>query len=143
MDVLKEQVLYEVAQSIKKLAYTYAPKRTHNLARDIQIFDEHIKQGWVEVGNSRLASYAVFVHSGTGIYGKHKRRIKPKNKKALRTPFGIFKSVKGQRANPYLQKALDHYTNSGALQKDLKRAQKLIAQEIKKKLLDHNLTSRA
>lgn len=47
------------------------------------------------------------MHEGTGIYGKRKKRIKPKKAKALNTPFGYFKSIAGQKAFPYLSDATE------------------------------------
>ncbi len=63
------------------------------------------KRGRVVVG----APYAEYVTRGTGIYGPEKRPIKPKNKKALywsgaRHPV---KSVKGQRPNPFDERAIE------------------------------------
>jgi len=57
------------------------------------------------------ASYAEFVHEGTGIYGPKKRPIVPIRAKALHwggTPGVFAKSVKGMRARPFLRKAIDN-----------------------------------
>jgi hypothetical protein len=87
----------------------------------------------VEVGNTASVSYAPHVHYGTGIYGKYKKPIVLKEKKALKTPYGVFKSVKGQKPNPYLDKALQDYRNSGKLDETLREA----GQEITKAIADN------
>ncbi len=68
----------------------------------------------VEVGIDPMelsgeVNYAPFVHFGTGIYGAGKRRIKPRNSKGLNTPFGVFRSVRGQRANPFFDRTIEKY----------------------------------
>ncbi|GHV59026.1 hypothetical protein FACS1894103_1590 [Campylobacterota bacterium] len=102
------------------------------LYEDIEVFDDHINEGFVEVGNSKNAPYAKWVHGGTGIYGQYKTPIVPKHKKALKTPYGIRKSVKGQKANPYLDKALDDYIGAGKLEQELDKFGKRICNDIVK-----------
>jgi hypothetical protein len=51
---------------------------------------------------SRIARY---IHDGTGLYGPKKRKITPVTKKALRTPYGPRKSIKGMRPRPYMRDA--------------------------------------
>ncbi len=55
--------------------------------------------------------YAIYVHEGTGIYGKNKRPITPKNK-----PYLVFKingkwirtkKVMGQKPNPFVQRTAE------------------------------------
>ncbi len=55
------------------------------------------------------APYAEYVYRGTGIYGPHGRPIVPASKKALYGP-GLahpFRSVKGQRPNPFIDRAAE------------------------------------
>ncbi len=101
----EQKFLFRVASEVKRKAKLLAPYDTRNLRRDIQVFDDNINRGEVEIGNTLLAPYAPYVHEGTGIYGKHKRRIAPKHKKALKTPYGLKKSVAGQKGQPYLLNA--------------------------------------
>ena len=76
------------------------------------------------------------MHYGTGLYGPKKRRIKAKNKQALKTPYGIFKSVAGAKAQPYLQEALDDYIRSGQLNKLLDKEAKAMMKDLTVKLDD-------
>jgi hypothetical protein len=125
-----EKLLFRVGSEVANEAKDIAPYQKGNLKRDIQVFDEHIGKGEVSIGNSLLVEYAPFVHEGTGLYGKHKRKIIPKNKKALKTPFGIFKSTKGQKAQPYLTDGLSNYIKSGALDRAIDACGDEMSEEI-------------
>lgn len=107
-----EAFLFRVGSEIVSDAKDIAPYKTGNLESDIQVWDDNISNLEIEIGNSKLASYAVFVHDGTKAH-----EIRPKNKKALKTPFGPRKKVNhpGTKANPYLQKAVDNYDAKPAL----------------------------
>jgi len=63
----------------------------------------------IEITVAREPRHAIWVHNGTGIYGEHKHPIIPTHKKLLKfTYHGIRylrKSVAGQEANPYLERA--------------------------------------
>jgi len=107
--------LLKLGHAVEAEAKAIAPVREGRLKGDIQVFTTNLASFEVAVGNSKLIHYAPFVHNGTGIYGKYKSRIVPTKKQALKTPFGIFKSVAGQKANPYLYKALENITNSSKL----------------------------
>lgn len=54
------------------------------------------------------ASYAEFVHRGTGLFGPFKQRIFPRVKTALFWPGAAHpvKSIKGQKPNPFFTRAL-------------------------------------
>lgn len=91
-----------------------APVVTGRLRGDITVFPQ-TKPNEISVGNSALIDYAVYVYYGTGIYGPKKKRITPKKAKALKTPYGYRTSVAGQKANPYLDDALDALVRSGRL----------------------------
>lgn len=110
-----ENFLFRVGSEVASEAKDLAPYETGNLERDIQVFDDNISNHEIEVGNSKLTPYAIHVHEGTGIYGIKKKPITPKNKKALKTPYGLKKSVKGQKAQPYLDDALKNYNPDRAL----------------------------
>ena len=107
-----ESFLLRVGNEIVSDAKDIAPYATGNLERDIQVFDDNISNLEIEVGNSKLAPYAPYVHYGTDPYV-----IRPKNKQALKTPYGARKKVNhpGIKANPYLQKAVDNYNPTRAL----------------------------
>jgi hypothetical protein len=107
-----EAFLFRVGSEIVSDAKNLAPYATGNLERDIQLWDDNISNLEIEVGNSKLTPYAVWVHDGTKPH-----EIRPKNKKALKTPFGPRKKVNhpGTKANPYLQNAVDNYDSKPAL----------------------------
>lgn len=114
-DIDKEHIeafLFRVGSGVSSFAKDLAPYATGNLESDIQIFDDNISNLEIEIGNSKLAPYAVFVHEGTKPH-----EIKPKNAKALKTPFGYRKKVNhpGTKARPYLQLAVDNYDSTQAL----------------------------
>ena len=50
--------------------------------------------------------YALYVHEGTGIYGKSGQRIRPKTKKALYWKGALHpvKSVRGQKPQPFMER---------------------------------------
>jgi hypothetical protein len=52
------------------------------------------------------AEYGRYLVEGTGIYGPFKTPIVPKNKKALKTPYGPRKSVKGIRPNDFISRGV-------------------------------------
>lgn len=131
-----EKLLFRVGSEVANEAKKIAPYKTGNLKRDIQIFDEHLNKGEVSIGNTLLAEYASFVHNGTGLYGKHKKRITPKRKKALKTPFGTFKSVAGQKAQPYLRDGLSNYIKSGGLDRAVDECGDDLNEEIAKNLFE-------
>jgi len=114
-----ENLLYRVGAEVKNEAQREAPYLTGNLRNDLQVFDDKITQLEVRIGQTRLAPYAKFVHTGTGIYGPTGRKIVPKVKKALKTPYGPRKSIKGQRANPYMTRAMAAYKSGGGLDRAL------------------------
>ncbi len=107
-----EAFLFRVGNEVANDAKDLAPYVTGNLERDIQVFDDNISNLEIEIGNSKLAPYARFVHNGTKAH-----EIRAKNKKALKTPFGARKKVNhpGTKANPYLQNAADNYNFNPAL----------------------------
>ncbi|MSN96443.1 hypothetical protein F1B92_04515 [Campylobacter sp. FMV-PI01] len=126
---LSEEFLYKIGIEVSNLAkQKTAPILTGNLKRDISVRSVSHKE--VTIGNTKITSYAKFVHYGTGVYGPKKAKIRAKKAKALKTPYGYKKSIKGQKANPYLENALDEYRNGGGLD----RAVKSFGNEIGKKI---------
>ncbi|MDR1912618.1 MAG: hypothetical protein LBQ52_09800 [Helicobacteraceae bacterium] len=116
-----KKLLLRSAHQIEAIAKKKtAPRRTGQLIDDINVDRSNINRMEAAVGNTTHAPYAEPVHEGTGIYGKSKKPITPKHKKGLRTPYGVFKSVLGQKANPYLENAAKEYLNSGALDAAIK-----------------------
>ena len=110
-----EALLLRVAHEIEAEAKEVAPKVEGDLARDIQVFMDNLANLEVSIGNSKLIEYAPFVHGGTGLYGPKKKRITPREKKALKTPYGPRKSIAGQQAQPYLTDAAASILSSGKL----------------------------
>lgn len=128
IDKISENFLFQVGSEVTEIAREKtAPIKTKNLKRDIQVINVSSKS--VTIGNTLKASYAKFVHNGTGIYGPEKRKITPKKARALKTPYGFRKSIKGQKANPYLENAFNEYVKSG-----LKRVTNSLAKEIGTKI---------
>ncbi|MCF8044085.1 MAG: HK97 gp10 family phage protein [Desulfarculaceae bacterium] len=93
-------------QLLESYAVEEAPHATGNLVNAITI-KRNEDGGTVFVTND--APYAKYVHQGTGIWGPHKKRIYPKNKKALFWPGAAHpvRSVAGQKPNPFLDRAAD------------------------------------
>ncbi len=91
---------------IESLAVEEAPHRTGNLVNAIQT-ETTADGGRVFVGSG--ASYAVYVHEGTGIFGPRRQPIRPRTKRVLfwegaRHPV---RQVRGQRPNRFMDRAAD------------------------------------
>lgn len=108
-----ERFLDLAGEMLRSDAVREAPVREGRLRGDITVFPK--RRGEVSVGNTTLIDYAKHVYYGTGIYGRRGQRIVPKRGKALKTPWGYRTSVAGQRANPYLDRALESMVSSGRL----------------------------
>ena len=98
--------LMRAAGAVEAAAVETAPVTTGNLANRIRkYFESH--RAIVKA----TAPYSIFVHEGTGIYGPHRTRIVPTTKKALAFQIGgktlIRRSVKGQKANPFMKRGLN------------------------------------
>ncbi len=91
---------------IESYAVEEAPHATGNLVNAITTEQD---AGGGRVFVSAAAPYGVYVHQGTGIWGPSKKRIRPKNKKALFWPGAAHPvaSVAGQKPNPFLDRAAD------------------------------------
>lgn len=63
--------------------------------------------------------YGRFVNDGTGIFGQYKTPIVPKNKKALKTPYGLRKSVKGMEGRHFVEKGLSGFSPEASFEKGL------------------------
>jgi len=103
--------LQKGALMLQSQAVQGAPVVTGRLRGDITVFLQ-TRPNEISVGNSALIDYAVYVY-----YGTKPHVILPKKKKALKTPYGVFKKVNhpGTKANPYLDDALDALVRSGRL----------------------------
>lgn len=99
-----ENALARLVFLVEGRAKKLAPKRSGNLWRSI-ISKITGNKGVVKA----TAEYARFVHQGTGIYGEYAHPIVPVKKKALMWAGAAhpFRSVKGQKANPFLLNALE------------------------------------
>ncbi len=102
---LKQGALMVQAQAVEH----DAPYKEGRLRGDITVFQQ-TKAHEVEIGNTKLIDYAVYVYHGTKPHV-----IKPKRAKALKTPYGYRKKVNhpGTKANPYLDIALENVVRSG------------------------------
>ena len=109
---LIQDALDDIALFIEGDAKGRAGFRTGNLRRNInRVHAKETRPGHHEavVGVSRTAPYGVWHHEGTGIFGARRRPIRPQTGNVLvfsvggRTVFA--RSVKGQRANPFMREA--------------------------------------
>lgn len=116
-----KKLLFRVAAEVSNEAKDLAPFKSGNLKKDIQVFDDDIDDGEIRVGNSKLAPYAPFVHQGTGKQARGRSRAPNK---------------KGQKAQPYLEDALNSYVNDGSLDRALNDPGKDIASHFKDQLKD-------
>lgn len=124
LNKILEKFLYRVGAETVNVAKEHtAPIKTGRLKRDIMVVRVDARS--VTIGNTAGVKYAKFVHGGTGLYGAKKKKIVPKKYKALKTPYGYRKSIKGQKPNPYLLKAWEGYKIRG-----LRRATAMLTKEI-------------
>ena len=96
--------LINVVSEVEARATKYAPVKTSNLANSgTSDVNEEGTIGIVKF----TARYAGYVHEGTGLFGPHKTKIVPKNKKALYWPGAAHpvRAVKGMHGNPFLLRA--------------------------------------
>jgi len=107
MKKVYQDILMRVANQIAEKAKQKSPWKTGNLNRDIQVFDDNIDKGEVSVGNSKLASYAKFVHGGT---------------------------VR-QKSQPYLKKAVDEYMRGGGVEAAINSHKDELAEDIKQQII--------
>jgi len=103
-----------------------APKITQRLAGDITIFPITDPTERV-VGNTALIDYAKYVYYGTAPH-----IIRPRNGRALRTPFGTFAQVNHPGTSPdkYLDRALSNLATSGRLNLALEQFSSEMSEEI-------------
>lgn len=113
---LKEMVkatLFKSAITTQGIARLQAPVKTGRLRNSIDVIVKDTKA--VIFTNVK---YGVYVHQGTGIYGPQRQPIVPVKKKIMATTsnpgwgtknaagyYIIGKSVKGQKANPFMERA--------------------------------------
>ena len=105
-----ERFLDLAGEMLRADAVREAPVVEGRLRGDITVFPK--RKGEVSVGNTALIEYAKYVY-----YGTKPHTIKPKKRKALKTPYGVFRSVNhpGTKPNPYLDRALQSMISSGRL----------------------------
>lgn len=98
--------LTNLVEEIEARAVKEAPVKSSHLVNSITSSVAHdAKKAEVSV----TASYAEYVHGGTGLFGPLKRRIFPRTKKALFWPGAAHpvRSIKGMKPNPFLTRALN------------------------------------
>ncbi|MFQ5629368.1 MAG: HK97 gp10 family phage protein [bacterium] len=106
-----ERAVHQVALRIEREAVLRAPFRTKNLLNSGTT--DFRPAGLDSVATVKFtASYALYVHEGTGIFGPKHKRIKPVRAKALMIPLAdgsvIFrKSSKGMKGRPFLKQAFE------------------------------------
>lgn len=109
---LKKDITSRTAR-VRKLARTLAPPGTGRLRRALKYVVEGTRLHWVGTVyvDDAIAPHGLYVHDGTGRYGPAGRDIEPQNSRRM-----VFKnqagrkiavlSVRGQRANPFLRRAM-------------------------------------
>lgn len=97
-------------EMLRSEAVREAPVKVGRLRGDITVFSG--RRGEVSVGNTSLIDYAKYVYYGTAAHV-----IRPRNGRALHTPYGVFAQVNhpGTSANKYLDRALNNLVSSGRL----------------------------
>jgi hypothetical protein len=122
------RVLNEATRIGVQSARIYAPKRTTALVRHIRADDvglsfvgDHVE---ARFGVSRVLprgaggrfvpgsqTYPLFVHEGTGLFGRLHRVITPRRARYMvfrgRTGLVVARSVRGQRPQPYMREAYE------------------------------------
>lgn len=96
-------------RKVQRVARRNVHSRTGRLAASIEVGSVTYQGApGVEVGTSLY--YARWVHDGTGIYGPAGQPIRPVRSPYLKFPLNgrtvYARTVRGQRANPYLRNAL-------------------------------------
>ncbi|MDR2905000.1 MAG: HK97 gp10 family phage protein [Helicobacteraceae bacterium] len=127
-----KNVLLKIGAAVVKKAKEESPIKSGLLRRSITMDTSNINNLEVKIGVTTSAPYAEYVHEGTGIHGKHKTPIVPKKKKALKTPYGYRKSVKGQKPNKFLERAAEKVLNENVIRSALKESEKEFADAIVK-----------
>ena len=129
LDKALRNFIYRVGAETVNVAKEHtAPIKTGALKRNIKVIRVDARS--VTIGNTVGVGYAKFVHEGTGLYGAKKHKITPKKARALKTPYGYRKSIKGQKPNPYLLKAWEGYKIRG-----LRRATAALAKDIREEVV--------
>jgi len=111
IDKALQDMLKRVGQEVANRAKEIAPVDTGNLQIDIHSFDYKLPLGIVEIGNTKIAPYAKFVHDGTKPYDV---LVTKRKGKTLKKPYRL--KHPGIKANPYLEKALKDVVSSGAIE---------------------------
>lgn len=111
-------LLFRIGSEIVNEAKDNAPYRTGNLQRDIQVWSTSLDGLELELGNSKLAYYAPYVHEGTGKRARNKAKTNGKIKRG------------GIKPQPYLTDAVEEYVNGSGLERALSDAADDIGEEI-------------
>lgn len=104
--------------TVEALAVKDAPKRTSNLARTRT---SEVNNDGTRGVLGFTAPYAGYVHEGTGLYGPHKTKIVPKNKKAIywsgaKHPV---RSTRGMKDRPWVRHAGEEVNGGAAYQEGM------------------------
>ncbi|WP_169976128.1 HK97 gp10 family phage protein [Campylobacter sp. RM16191] len=124
--------IFRVGSGIANRAKIIAPIDTGNLKKDIQVFDDNINNFEVEIGNTKLAPYAKFVHEGTKPHVIKVKKMKALANKKTGQIFGKKVNHPGIKANPYLLNAADDFLGSLEFEKAKDRLAKDVENEVLK-----------
>ena len=108
IDSAIEQFLDQLSIETLSRAKELAPVDKGHLRQHTKLLDK--RAGQRVIGTDKIIYYAKWVY-----YGTRPHTIKPKRKKALKTPYGVYKKVKhpGTKPNPYLENALAQLVANG------------------------------
>jgi len=121
IDVRLEKAAGRIGKNIQNALKPLTPMVTGSLRSTVAV-GKPVRKGNVLEIEIAMADYGIWLNEGTGIFGKYKRRIFPKEKKALKTPFGVFKSVKGIEGRHFVEKAIEEVYRSGEMEEEIVKA---------------------
>lgn len=103
-DILAKRT-YQIARALQNNIKKEAPYKQGRLKRSIRV-DTRIEKKF-----SIITGYydeGIAPHGDYVLFGTEPHEIRPKNKKALKTPYGVFKKVNhpGTKANDFLGRGL-------------------------------------
>lgn len=108
-------------KSVEAEVVKAAPNVTGNLRNSILNSAVH-RRGDKYVIEISMVKYGRFVNEGTGIFGATKKRIFPVQSKALNTPYGPRKSIKGMEGRRFVEEGLSRVMRSGELVQIIEKA---------------------
>ena len=103
-DILAQRT-YQIARALQNNIKKQAPYKEGRLKRSIRVDTRITKKAGIATG---YYDEGIAPHGDYVLFGTPPHEIRPKNKKALKTPYGVFKKVEhpGTKANDFLGRGL-------------------------------------